>query len=176
MPKWYHWKCWTFANDKWFLYNKANVSYIQCYYFILSKCLIMFTEYDSMVKSYIQMLHYLSPAPSPSCRTFCWHKDWTPDMQQFWMNHEWFGIRLDEYPHVLSVQLICKHNTDFTIFMKQFLKLGLRVLLGSLIQLTSSCSFYFLSEGLGRVLQFLSGGGAGVQVLLTHFNLQSKPR
>lgn len=136
----------------------------------------MFTEYESMVKSYIQMLHYINPGPSPSCRTFCGHKDPKPDMRPFWMNREWLGIMLDEYPHVLSVQLICKHNTDFTILMKQFLKVGLRVLLGSLIQLTSSHSFYFLSEGLGWVLQLLSRRGAVFQVLLTHFNLQSKPR
>lgn len=120
-------------------------------YFIASKYLIMFTDYESIIRSYIQMLYYINPAPNPSCRTFCRHKDPKPDLWPFWMNHEWFGVRLDEYPHVISVQLICKHNIDFTIFMKQFLMLGFRVLLGSLIQLTSSRSFYVLSERLGRV-------------------------
>lgn len=65
------------------------------------------------------------------------------------MHQEWPGARLDECPHILSVQLICKHNIDLTIVMKQFLKLGFRVFLGSLIQLASSHSSYFLSEGKG---------------------------
>ena len=113
-----------------------------------------------------------------------------------WVIKNDLGVTLNECPHVLSVQPRCKHNIDLTVVLKQFWKLRFRVFLGSLIQLTSSHSFYFISEGWvwraavrgvtknptglkdwvttrgqPRVFQLLSRRGTVFQVVLACFNL-----
>lgn len=99
-------------------------------YFTLSKILIMFRVWIHGLALYTNATVHKS-SPKSKHRTFCCYKDHKPSIWPFWMNHEWPGVRVDECPHVLSVQLISKHNIDLTMFMKQFLKLGFRVLLAS---------------------------------------------
>lgn len=91
-----------------------------------------------MIESYIQMLHYVNPPQVQAVGLFAETKTINHTYNPFWMKNERPGVRLDECPHMLSVQLICKHNIDLTTVTKQFLKLGFRVLLGPLIQLVSS--------------------------------------
>lgn len=138
----------------------------------------------------------INPALRPSCGIFV--ETETPrhtSGHSGWIKND-LGVTLNECPHVLSVQPRCKHNIDLTVVLKQFWKLRFRVFLGSLIQLTSSHSFYFISEGWvwraavrgvtknptglkdwvttrgqPRVFQLLSRRGTVFQVVLACFNL-----
>ena len=117
------WKSWTFANNKWFLQNRANVSWNQCDLLYVFKS----PNYEFMLESYIQMLHYINAAPNPSCGTLAKTKTMNHPLSHFgWIMHDSVSS-LAACPHVLAVQLICKHNIDLTIFMKQLLKLRCRV-------------------------------------------------